>query len=78
MNDNNIFAARMNELYGLIEYHADLYYNKDNPEISDSEYDSLVRELNELEKDYPQFVRKDFLTHKVGGVPNDLFAKVNH
>ncbi|MBQ3645018.1 MAG: NAD-dependent DNA ligase LigA [Synergistaceae bacterium] len=78
MNDNNIFAARMSELYGLIEYHADLYYNKDNPEISDSEYDSLVRELNQLEKDYPQFARKDFLTHKVGGVPNDLFAKVNH
>ncbi len=74
----NIFAARMNELYGLIQHHSELYYDKDSPEISDAEYDLLVRELNALEKDYPQFARKDFLTHKVGGTPSDLFAKVNH
>ena len=74
----NIFAARMNELYGLIQHHSELYYDKDSPEISDAEYDSLVQELNKLEKDYPEFSRKDFLTHKVGGTPSDLFAKVNH
>ena len=68
----------MNELYALIEHHAGLYYDKDSPEISDAEYDSLVRELNELERDYPQYARKDFLTHKVGGSVNELFAKVNH
>ena len=78
MQNDNFFVARMNELYGLIAHHADLYYNKDNPEISDFEYDDLVRELKELEKAHPEFVRKDFLTHKVGGVPDDLFAKVNH
>ena len=68
----------MNELYALIEHHAELYYDKDAPEISDAEYDSLVRELNQLERDYPEYARKDFLTHKVGGSASELFAKVNH
>ena len=74
----DIFESRMNELYRLIEYHAGLYYDKDSPEIPDSEYDALVRELSELERDYPQYARKDFLTHKVGGSPSELFAKVEH
>lgn len=68
----------MNDLYEMIQHHAGLYYNEDSPEISDSEYDALVRELAELERDYPQFTRKDFLTHKVGGSPSELFAKVTH
>ena len=74
----DIFEARMNELYKLIEHHAGLYYNDDSPEISDSEYDSLVRELATLEHDYPQYARTDFLTHKVGGQVSSLFAKVAH
>ena len=74
----NIFEARMNKLYELVKHHAELYYDKDAPEISDSEYDALVRELNDLERDYPEFSRKDFLTHKVGGSPSELFAKVEH
>ena len=68
----------MNELYALIEHHAGLYYDKDSPEISDAEYDSLVRELNELERDYPQYARKNSPTHTVGGSASELFAKVNH
>ena len=74
----NIFQSRMEELYTLIERHARLYYDEDSPEISDSEYDSLVRELSQLEKDFPEFSRKDFLTHKVGGSPSNLFAPVTH
>ncbi|MBQ7154156.1 MAG: NAD-dependent DNA ligase LigA [Synergistaceae bacterium] len=74
----NIFEARMNELYAQIEHHAVLYYDKDSPEISDAEYDSLVKELAELERDYPQFARKDFLTHRVGGQVSTLFAPVKH
>ena len=72
------FSARINELYELIKYHAGLYYDKDAPEISDAEYDSLVRELNQLEQEHPELARKDFLTHNVGGQARDLFAKVNH
>ncbi|MBQ9404673.1 MAG: NAD-dependent DNA ligase LigA [Synergistaceae bacterium] len=72
------FNARMKELYRLIEYHAGLYYDEDSPEISDSEYDALVRELAELEREHPELARKDFLTHKVGGSVSELFAKVAH
>ncbi len=74
----NIFEARINELYNLIEHHAKLYYDNDAPEISDFEYDALVNELKELEKKYPELARKDFLTHNVGGTASELFAKVNH
>ena len=68
----------MNELYKLVKYHAGLYYDKDSPEISDAEYDSLVRELRQLENDYPQFSRKDSPTQTVGGEASNLFAKVEH
>lgn len=74
----NMFEARMNELYELVKYHAGLYYDKDSPEISDAEYDSLVRELRQLEHDYPQYTRKDSPTQTVGGTANELFAKVEH
>ena len=68
----------MNELYGLVKYHAGLYYDQDSPEISDAEYDSLVRELRQLEHDYPQYSRKDSPTQTVGGQASSLFAKVEH
>ena len=74
----NIFEARMNELYKLVKYHAGLYYDQDSPEISDAEYDSLVRELKQLENDYPQFSRRDSPTQTVGGEASSLFAKVEH
>ncbi|MBQ6772725.1 MAG: NAD-dependent DNA ligase LigA [Synergistaceae bacterium] len=74
----NNYQIRMNELYELVKHHAELYYDNDSPEISDSEYDSLVRELSQLEHEHPELARKDFLTHKVGGSASELFAKVNH
>ena len=74
----NMFEARMNELYELVKYHAGLYYDKDSPEISDAEYDSLVRELRQLEQDYPQYARKDSPTQTVGSQAGELFAKVEH
>ena len=74
----DIFEARMNELYELVKHHAGLYYDKDSPEISDAEYDSLVRELKQLENDYPQYARKDSPTQTVGGAASNLFAKVEH
>lgn len=74
----DIFEARMNELYELVKHHAGLYYDKDSPEISDAEYDALVRELRQLEADYPQYSRKDSPTKTVGGEVSSLFAKVEH
>ena len=77
-SQGNSSQHRLNELYALISHHADLYYNEDRPEITDSEYDSLVRELKQLEAAYPDLARKDFLTHRVGGQASDLFSKVKH
>ena len=69
---------RMDRLYTLINHYADLYYNQDRPEIDDSEYDALVRELKQLEAEYPDLARKDSLTQKVGGQASELFSKVKH
>ena len=78
MQSNLTPEQALDILYKLIEYHADLYYNKDKPEISDAEYDKLTRELKSLETQYPELARKDFLTHKVGGEVSKLFSKVIH
>ena len=70
---------RMEELYALIEYHSNRYYNDDDPEISDFEYDALTRELRQLEKEYPLFARADSLvSRKVGGTAKREFRKVQH
>lgn len=69
---------RIKELRKLIEYHNDRYYNKDSPEISDFEYDIMLRELEELEAKYPQFAQADSPTKKVGGNKSELFAPVEH
>ena len=69
---------RMDRLYTLISHHADLYYNEDRPEISDAEYDTLVKELKQLEAENPDLARKDSLTQRVGGQANELFSKVKH
>lgn len=50
-----------------IEYHSDRYYNMDAPEISDYEYDMMMRRLRELEQAYPQFADASSPTRKVGG-----------
>ena len=61
-----------------IEYHNNLYYNEDNPEISDYEYDILSRKLADLEKKYPQYrLEKSPIAH-VGGVASSSFEKVFH
>ena len=70
---------RMEELYDLVEYHSNRYYNEDDPEISDFEYDALTRELKQLEKENPMFAREDSLaTKKVGGTAKREFRKVQH
>lgn len=58
---------RIKELREQINYHSDCYYNQDNPEISDYEFDMLMRELKELEKEHPELVTEDSPTKRVGG-----------
>ena len=64
--------------FSKIEYYAKKYYDDDNPEISDFEYDMLMVELRNLEKEYPELITKESLTQKVGGHVKEGFEKVTH
>lgn len=69
---------RIEQLVELINYHNDLYYNGDNPEIEDFEYDKLLRELEDLEKEFPEFAKPDSPTNRVGGSAGEKFSPVTH
>jgi len=69
---------RIDELNKLTAYYAEKYYDDDKPEISDFEYDMLMNELKNLEKEFPEFVSESSLTQKVGGTVKEGFAKVEH
>jgi len=58
----------INKLKDIIKYHSDRYYNQDNPEISDYEYDQLMIQIKEIEKEHPELITLDSPTQKVGGV----------
>ncbi len=66
------------QLRKLIRFHSDLYYNQDNPVLSDTQYDDLYHRLQELEKQYPQFVSSDSPTQQVGGRASRAFSAVQH
>ena len=69
---------RIEELRQTVEYHANKYYDEDKPEISDFEYDMLMVELRNLEKEYPELISSNSLTQKVGGKVKEGFKKVEH
>ncbi len=69
---------RMEELYKLLAYHNERYYNQDEPEISDYEYDQLSLELRRLEAEHPEWMHKDSLTQRVGGTARRDLRKVQH
>lgn len=66
------------ELRSVINYHNYRYYVYDAPEISDAEFDALLRELIRLEEEYPELVTPDSPTQRVGGIPAEIFDTVNH
>jgi DNA ligase (NAD+) len=75
----------MEDIQSCIDYlrkelarHNNLYYNKNNPEISDSEYDSLVKELERLELENPLLVSINSPTQKVSGFASSSFEQVKH
>ena len=76
--DKENALRRVNELTKIIEYHNNLYYNNDEPEISDYEYDMLLRELENLEAEYPELKRPDSPTNRVGGSAGEKFSPVTH
>ncbi len=71
-------AQRITELRERIHRHDYLYYVEARPEVSDVEYDRLVRELRDLEAAFPDLVTEDSPTQRVGGTPVDLFRPVTH
>ena len=76
--DKQTAQARIAELSKTIEYHNNLYYNQDEPEISDFEYDRLLRELENLEDAYPDLKLATSPTNKVGGSAGEKFSPVTH
>ncbi len=71
-------AERVEELRALVRHHDHRYYVLDSPEISDSEYDALYRELEEVEAAHPELVVPDSPTQRVGGEPLAAFTQVRH
>ncbi len=69
---------RIDQLKAEINRHNYLYYVLDSPEISDAEYDGLMRELKKLEEQYPQFITADSPTQRVGAAPVEAFGIVEH
>ena len=70
--------ARAAELRALVEYHTERYYLLDDPEISDAEFDALLRELRELEAAHPELITPDSPTQRPGGALSATFAPVAH
>ncbi len=71
-------ASRIEALRDEVERHTYLYYALDAPEITDAAFDSLMRELRELERDHPELVTSDSPTQRVGGYVGEQFSPVAH
>jgi len=71
-------ANEIERLRELLRRHEYLYYVADAPEITDSEYDKLLRDLQELERQHPDLITADSPTRRVGGAPREGFVKVTH
>lgn len=77
MNKQEI-KERMDSLVEVLNQYGYSYYVLDNPTVPDAEYDKKLRELEDLEKEYPEFAREDSPTQRIGGEPLDAFRKVTH
>jgi DNA ligase (NAD+) len=78
MRSKKLAASRIQELTSLIHHHDFRYYVLDDPEISDSAYDTLYRELQSLEAEYPDLRLSDSPTSRVAGKALDEFKKAKH
>ncbi|HEV3445054.1 MAG TPA: NAD-dependent DNA ligase LigA, partial [Gemmataceae bacterium] len=71
-------ARRAEELRRLLDHHNYLYYVEARPEISDKEFDALLKELEALEKAHPELITPDSPTQRVGGQPVAGFVTIKH
>ena len=76
--DIEVARKRIEELRELLHYHNYRYYVLDQPEITDAEYDQLLRELISLEQQYPEFITPDSPSQRVGGEVAQDFREVTH
>lgn len=76
--DKNNAKIKIDQLTELLNYHSKRYYELDSPEIEDSEYDSLLLQLENLEKEFPDLIHADSPTKHVGGAVSSSFEKVVH
>jgi len=76
--DKEAAHQRISELRKTIEYHSARYYQQDAPEISDAEYDRLMKELQNLEARYPDDELASSPTQRVGAAPLSKFAPFTH
>jgi DNA ligase (NAD+) len=74
----NDIASRVERLRESLRHHERQYYVLDAPQISDAEYDVLMRQLRELETQHPELLTPDSPTQRVGGKPREGFVKVAH
>ena len=71
-------AQRAEELRRELNYHNHRYYTLDDPVISDGQYDSLLRELRDIEAEHPELLTADSPTQRIGGEPSSAFDEVEH
>ena len=71
-------AAEAEQLRASLRHHEHRYYVLDAPEISDADYDALMRRLQELEREHPDLATPDSPTQRVGGTPREGFVQVPH
>lgn len=78
LSDFDLKKARAEELRKELNHHIYRYYVENENDISDFEYDMLMRELVNIENDYPELTAPDSPTHRVGGQADGQFQKVAH
>lgn len=78
MSEFEAMKARAEELTEQLNYHSNRYYNEDSPEITDYEYDMLMRELKTIEARFPELITENSPTQRVGGSAGSIFAPVTH
>jgi DNA ligase (NAD+) len=78
MKKNSAFEETVLALKKEIQEHNFNYYVKDDPTVTDSAYDDLMRKLEELEKQYPELITEDSPTQRVGMLSNTAFSQVSH
>ena len=78
MKTNNKIISEYKEKINILIKHNKLYFSKDNPNISDAEYDELKKDVVELEKKFPYLKKYGSFKSIIGSPPSNKFKKIKH